>query len=416
MNYHRRNRFLFFTDSVLFMNAMTFMSVNAVITYFLANLKASTFEIGLVNALVSIGSVVSQPLFAKLVMKLTHKGKVFAKILFTQRISFLLVVAAVPLLAEAHPRLMVVTFLIGWAVFNLFVGSYGIFYMSLFAKLVAPSERGRLRGFSSGTGSVLALGSAAVCGLILNRVPYPYNYTVIFAIGVTLLLADVLMFQLMQEQEADEVAKADLNYFQYFKTIPTMFREYPGYKRIVMGFALMVAAQSALAYYTLYAVRTFQAGSSTIALFTAITGLANIAGSVIFGMLSDRIGHRQVLMAASAAGGLGSLLVVLFPGLWSVYAAFALTNMCIIGYNLSSGILILEQISRARLPMAISINSMISLCTSAIVMIGSSWLADLSFQVVFLITGLCGILGVLMIRDRHTAAAARQSSELDSST
>lgn len=416
MNYPRRNLFLFFTDNLLFMNAMTFLSVNAVITYFLATLNASTFEIGLVNALVSIGSVVSQPLFAKLVMKLTHRAKLFAKILFLQRMIFLLVVAAVPLFAETHPQLMVTLFLIGWAVFNLFVGSYAIFYMSLFAKLVAPSERGRLRGFSSGTGSILALGSAAVCGVILNRVEFPYNYTLIFAIGVALLLLDVLMFQLLNENEADEVTLVDMNFFQYFKTIPTMLQEFAGFKRMVAGFTLMVTAQSALAYYTLYAVRTYQAGSSTIALFTAITGLANIAGSLIFGILSDRIGHRQVLVAASAAGGLASLLIVLFPGMWSVYAAFALTNMCIIGYNLSSGILIVEQIPRARLPMAISINSMITLCTSSVVMIGSSWLADLSFQAVFLITGFCGIIGALMIWERSTSIATRRASEFDSST
>ncbi|TBL79028.1 MFS transporter [Paenibacillus thalictri] len=410
----RRNHFLFFMDTVLFVNAMTFLSVNAIITYFLANLQADTFEIGLVNALVSIGSFISQPLFAKLVMNLSHKAKMFAKILFIQRISFLLVVAAVPLFAESRPQLMVLVFLIGWAIFNLFVGSYNIFYMSLFAKLVTPNARGRLRGFSSGAGSVFALGSAALCGVLLTKVPFPYNYTVIFAAGVALLLLDVLMFRLMKEHEADEVAKVNFNYFQYFKAVPLMFREFPQYKRTVAGFAFIVASHSALAYYTLYAVRTFEAGSTTIALFTAITGLANIAGSVIFGIMADRIGHRHVLMAAAIAGGLGSLLIVSFHGLWSVYAAFALTNICIIGYNLSGSVFILEQIPRSRLPMAISINSMFSLCTSSVVLIGSSWVADyLSFQAVFLFTGLCGIAGFFIVRGRQPALSSQQSSHFD---
>ncbi|KIL38969.1 hypothetical protein SD70_23290 [Gordoniibacillus kamchatkensis] len=244
MNDHRRNYALLFMDTVLFVNAMTFLSVNAVITYFLATLGADTFEIGLVNALVSIGSFVSQPFFAKKVMNLSHKAKTFVKILFIQRIIFLAFVLTIPLIAESHPKLMVVLFLVCWAVFNLFVGSYGPFFMSLFAKFVAERARGRLRGFSNGAGSFLALGSSALCGVILSEVPYPYNYTLIFAIGVVLLLLDVLTFVLMKEIEPDAVTKVDFNYFQYFKAIPAMFREFKAYGRTVIGFSFTVAAQA----------------------------------------------------------------------------------------------------------------------------------------------------------------------------
>lgn len=408
MNDHRRNNLLLFMDTVLFMNAMTFLSVNAVITYFLANLGAGTFEIGLINALVSIGTFISQPFFAKKVMNLTHKAKAFVRILFIQRVIFLMFVLTIPLVAESRPKLMVVLFLVCWAVFNLFVGAYGPFFMSLFAKMVAEHARGRLRGFSSGAGSLLALGSAALCGVILSKVPYPYNYTLIFAIGVFLLLLDVLTFALMKETEPDIVTKVNFNYFQYFKMIPTMFREFKAYQRTVIGFSFTVAAQAGLAYYTLYAVRMFDASSTVIALFTGITGMANIIGSILFGIMADRIGHRHVLMMSSAAGGIACLLIIMFPSLWTVYIAFALTNLSIIGYNLSSGIQILEQIPRERLPMGISVNAMITLCVSSVVTIGSSWLADhISFDAVFLIAGLSGLVGAVIIRNEGKAAAVK---------
>jgi MFS family permease len=413
MNDHRRNYVLLFIDTLLFMNAMTFLSVNAVITYFLAHLGAGTFEIGLVNALVSIGAFVSQPFFAKKVMNLTHKAKAFVRILFTQRIIFFMFVLTIPLVAESHPKLMVVLFLVCWAVFNLFVGSYGPFFMTLFAKMVAERARGRLRGFSSGAGSLLALGSAVLCGVILSKVPYPFNYTLIFAIGVVLLLLDVLTFVLMKETEPDVVTKVDFNYFQYFKAIPTMFREFKAYQRTVIGFSFTVAAQVGLAYYTIYAVRMFEAGSTVIALFTGITGMANIIGSILFGLIADRIGHRHVLVISSAAGGLACLLIILFPSLWTVYLAFALTNLCVIGYNMSSGILILEQIPRERLPMGISVNAMVTLCVSSVVTIGSSWLADhISFDVVFLIAGLSGLIGAVIIRSggKEAATAAKAAT------
>lgn len=412
MNDRKRNYLLIFMDTVLFFNAMTFLSVNAVITLFLANMGASTLDVGLVNALVSIGAFASQPVFAKMVMNSAHKAKVFVKILFIQRITFLAFVFTIPFIAESHPKLMVMLFLVCWAIFSLFVGAYGPFYMSLFAKFVAERERGRLRGYSGGAANLLSLGSAALCGVILSKLPYPYNYTLIFTIGVVLLLLDALVFALMKEMEADEIRKVDFNYFQYFKAIPSLFREFKPFRRSVLGFSFTVAAQAGLAYYALFSVRTFQAGTAEIALFTAITGLANITGSVVFGILADKIGHRLVLVLASLSGGLASLLIVAFPSMGSVYAAFALTNLCMCGYNLCSGILIIEQIPRQRLPMGISVNAMITLIVSAIVTIGSSVLADhFSFYAVFWIAGLSGLAGaVILVRADNPRRAVQHSS------
>ncbi len=185
-----------------------------------------------------------------------------------------------------------------------------------------------------------------------------------------------------------------------------MFREHKPFKRSVIGFSFMVASQASLAYYALYSVRIYHAGSAEIALFTAITALANIVSSVVFGILSDRIGHRIMLVLSSVCGGLAGVLILVIPGLWTVYAAFALTNFCMNGYNLSSGILVIEQIPRARLPMGISINTMITLIVSSLLTIGSSFLIDqFSFLYVFVIAGLSGFAGAIILYSGSKAPA-----------
>lgn len=340
-------------------------------------------------------------------MNLTHKLAAFVKILFIQRVFFLAFVLTIPLIAESHPRLMVLLFLLCWAVFSVFVGSYGPFYMSLFAKFVAEQKRGRLRGYSGGAANVLSLGSAAACSVILKHVPYPYNYTVIFfAVGVFLLLLDVATFMSMKEGQPDEVTRVDFNYIQYFKKNPGNVSRAQAFQASVIGFSFMVASQASLAYYALYSVRIYHAGSAEIALFTAITALANIVSSVVFGILSDRIGHRIMLVLSSVCGGLAGVLILVIPGLWTVYAAFALTNFCMNGYNLSSGILVIEQIPRARLPMGISINTMITLIVSSLLTIGSSFLIDqFSFLYVFVIAGLSGFAGAIILYSGSKAPA-----------
>jgi MFS family permease len=209
---------------------------------------------------------------------------------------------------------------------------------------------------------------------------------------------DVLVFVLMKEITPDQITKVDFNYFQYFKVIPQMFSEFKSFKHTVIGFSFMITSQVGLVYYALYAVRSFQADGSDIALFTAITGLANIAGSVVFGIMADRFGHRFILILSSLLSGLAGILVIAFPGIWMVYAAFALTNLGLCGYNLSCGIYIIEQIPRERLPMGISINTMITLVVSSIITVGSSFLVDsISFSAVFLIAGLAGLLGGILL-------------------
>jgi MFS family permease len=381
-----------FTDTVLFTNAMTFLSINAVITYFLSHLGASTFEIGLANSLVSIGAFISQPIFAKKVMNLSSKLKSFVSILFLQRIIFLGFIITIPLYAASEPHTAVILFLIGWAVFSFFIGSYSPFYMSLFAKMVSQQQRGKLKGYSGGIGNLLALGSAYLIALILEHVAFPYNYTLLFSIGIAFLMLDVLVFALMRE-EPDQVTKFEINYLQYFKLIPDIFSGNKRFRRIVVSFSFMVVSQVSLAYYVLYAIRTFQADGSQIAIFTAITGIVNIMGNVIFGILSDKYGHRWILIIAAACGCLAGLLSILIPQLWIVYVAFALSNLSLCGYNLSSSILIIDSVSREKLPMYISVNMLFTLVVSSAVTVGGSFLVEhISFYTVFGMAALAGFI------------------------
>ncbi|UOF88715.1 MFS transporter [Fodinisporobacter ferrooxydans] len=397
MDAKKRNFILMFIDPIVFTIGMTFLSVNAVMTYFLSNLGASTFEIGLANALVSIGAFVSQPIFAKKVMNLPYKLKTFVKLLFAQRIFFLAFILTIPFFSVSHPHFMVMLFLICWLGFNFFVGSYGPFYMSLFVKMIAVQQRGRLKGYSGGIGNLLGLGIAYLIGILLADIKFPYNYTVVFAIGIILLLIDVFVFALMKELP-DQITKININYFQYYKSIPKNFSDNPTFKKIVIAFSFMIISQVSLAYYTLYAVRDFAANSMQIALFTGLAGLVNFLGNICFGILADKRSHRFVLIAASACGAFAGIFALTIHQLWAVFVAFALTNVCLTGYNLSNGILIIETVTKEKLPMCISINTVITLIVSSIVTIGSSFLIDtFSFSIVFLITAIAGIIGCVVL-------------------
>jgi MFS family permease len=215
----------------------------------------------------------------------------------------------------------------------------------------------------------------------------------LFSIGIVLLLLDALVFAFMRE-EPDQVVRFESNYWQYFKAIPAIFAGNRRFRGVVLAFSFMMISQVSLAYYALYAIRSFEATGAQIALFTAITGIVNIAGNIIFGIVADKYGHKRILLIAALCGGAAGLLALLVPQLWAVYAAFALSNLCLCGYNLSSGIYIIDNVQRDKLPMYISVNTLFTLVVSSVATVGGSFLVErISFGSVFGMAAAAGLIG-----------------------
>ncbi len=362
-NYSRRNYWLMFADAIIFTNAMTMLSVNVVIPYFLNTLGAGVFHVSLASAVVSIGTFVTQPIFSKMALEARSKLWTFIKLLSVQRFFFLAFVLTIPILATKAPGTTATVFLICWAIFNFFVGSYQPFYWSLFSKMIPEEKRGRLLGFSHSAGYLVSLGTSVIVSLILEKVTYPYNYTLVFALGILLLLLDNLDFCLMKEPEDMETVTG-YNYVQYLKAIPGIFKSNRQFIKLVSGYTLLVISNISLSFYTLFAIRKYSADEGQLAVFMIITACVNILGSALFGMLASRFGYRNVLIIASICGAAAGAAILGFRSIYSVFVAFALSSICSCGYQLSNSALIAEISQQRDIPVLIGVNTMITLATS----------------------------------------------------
>ena len=393
---YKRNYMLMFLDNIMFTNAMTFLSVNAVIAYYLNTLGASTLQISLSSALVSIGAFATQPIFAKKAMENQYQLGIFPKPLYIQRFVFLAYILTIPFLAESNPSLSIILFLAFWFIFSLFTGVYSPFYMSLLSKMIPHSEQGKLLGFAGAMGNIIAIGSSYLIGTILKKVSFPYNYTIIFAIGILILLLDVVDFQLMKEMP-DEITDKQMNFFEYIKDIPNILRNNTNVLKIVIGNCFIIISNVSLGYYALYAIRTYNAQAEQVALFTGIAVTVNILGSAAFGLMADRFGHKSVLKIASMLGGIAGVIVLGIPSIYAVYIAFALSTLCLNGYNLSSGVIIVHNSPKTQVPVYISANNMITLIVSSVAMVASGYIIDkVSFTPIFMVIGFAGFIGFIV--------------------
>lgn len=393
-NRQRKSNAIFIADSVLFTNAMTFLSVTAVIPFFLSSLGASTFQISLASALVSIGTVVSQPVFAKKAMSLPRKIDAFVRLLIIQRLFFLVFLVILPFLKGQSPRVTVVIFLICWGIFNFFSGCYSPFYMSVFSKMVPANQRGRILGYSGAIANVIALSASYFVSVFLKNFTYPMNFIVIFCTGVILLLVDAYVLSLLNEPPDDTITES-ISYFKYIGMIKNILKEDNRFKLMIVGYSFFAISNVNLAYYTIYAIRVYHTGANTVGFFAAITVASVTLGNFISGTIGDRYGHRIVLQTAAFCGLAASVVVICFTGIQGIYIAFALSNLSSAGFMISNGVYIIENCAKERLPVYISINAIVTLVISAVMTIAASFVIDkISFEMLFIISGIAALLAL----------------------
>ena len=390
----RRNLFLFFIDGVVFTPAMAFISITTIIPFFLEQLGASTFQIAIAASMVMICSLVTQPFFGSIASRSQKMNKTFGKILLLQRTIFLAFVLSIPVFVNTT-GLLIWLFLFFWGVFNLFAGSYAVFFTPLMLKLLPPSRRATARGIGAAVGAGLGVGAAAAISVILSRISFPYNYVLIFSLGLLFLLINAIQFYLMHEHD-DAEPRVPMGVIQYIKEIPSTVQENKAFRAMIISCTFLVVANSLLSYYTLYAIRIFSATESHIAVLSALAVVSGAAGSVGFGFLVDRRGPKMTSILTAilviSAGG-----IALFGNSLSfLFVAWVFANLANNGYLVSVNILLGEVSPSTKIPLHVGVHTIISMALSSVVLfLLAPILENVGFIMLFATVLFCGILSLL---------------------
>jgi len=390
----RHNLKVFVIDGISFMPSMAFISITAVIPFFLYQLGASTFQIALAAAMTMICGFFSQPLFGVIASHSTAMNRTFGKILLIQRLIFLLFVLLIPVFASEH-ALLVTLFLIFWAIFNIFAGSYAIFHTPLVLKLLPPDQRGAIRGMGHAIGSFIGVGMTALIPLILLRFAFPYNFMVVFACGLFFLLANALIFFLMR-QSKDAVPNEPMDVGQYIKQMPSSIRENRAFRAMILTCLFLAIANALLPYYTLYAISAFSATEAHIA---TLTGLAILFGAVAhigFGYVADRYGPRVVAILAACFTVAAGAIAFGTHSLNFLFVAWVLANISNSGFPLIVTLLLGEVSPATKLPLYVGVHTAISMALSTVVvLLLAPALEHIGFGSLFVLVLACGILSLL---------------------
>ena len=386
---------MFFIDGITYMPSMALLSISAVIPYFLSQLGATTFQIALATAITLVGALLTQPVFGVIASRSVIMNKTFGKILLLQRLLFFVFVLLIPVFAGAN-AVLINLFLIFWSVFNLFVGSYSIFFTPIIVKLLPPDKRGGTRGVGLAIGSFLGVGMSALIPLILSRIAFPYSYMVIFSLGLLFLFVNAVVFLLMR-QSKETVPNEPMDTKKYLTQMPATLLESPAFRALILTCISLAIANSLLTYYTLYAIRVFSASEAHIAAFAGLAVLSGAVAYVIFGFVIDRRGPRLVMIIVAFLITAAGALALTTDSLGLLFVAWALANIGFSGYYFSATLLMGEISPTAKLPLYMGVFSTITMAISAVVvLLLAPVLENMGFSLLFIIVLACGLLSLLI--------------------
>ena len=278
----------------------------------------------------------------------------------------------------------------------IFVGSYSVFYTSLVLKLLPPEKRGAIRGMGFAIGSAVSVGVAALIPALLGSFPFPYNYMLIFSLGILILIFDGILFLFMREFD-DAEPRVPMNLAQYLKEMPSSVRDNAAFRAMIITCTFLVVANSLLSYYTLYAIRVFSATETHIAALSALAVISASVGFVVFGSLMDRYGPKTTSIIAACLIISAGAVALYTHSLNFLFVAWVLANL---GSNCSGVtiILLLGDVSPpGKVPLCVGVYTAISLAlSSAVVLLLAPALDMLGFTVLFATVLICGVLSLLI--------------------
>jgi MFS family permease len=238
-----------------------------------------------------------------------------------------------------------------------FTGMQGVTFSFLVSKVIPVEKRGSLGGFRNALANVAAMGAGVIGGYLVKHDVFGNGYACVFLVSFTLASGGLLAMLMVREPESPEV-KPQQKFSERLRELPALLLSDADYRAYVVARAIGAGGRMALPYYFVYADQQAELPAAGIGYVHAAYVAGQAGATVLWGLLGDRGGFRNVL-ALSLIAWSGSTAALMYGhGLYAVLLAFVGIGAGQAGFELSCTNLVLEFGQRQDLPMRIALAQM----------------------------------------------------------
>jgi MFS family permease len=379
---YRWNFSISLLDNTAFWFGISFISSSTIVPLFISKLTASPLPIGLAAMIAQGGWFLPQLFTANVVERLPRKKPVVVNIgLFLERLPVWVLILA-PLVATRSPALALLIFLVGYAWRGLGGGTVAIAWQDLIARCFPIDRRGRLFGLGNFSGAIVGAAGAGLSTWFLQHLAFPTSFVYMFAIAAAALsLSWLFMAQTREPAQPSRLPRQ--SHREFLSRLPGIVRHDHNFRRFLVARSLIALGGMGLGFVTVSAIQRWQVPDGTVGLYTAAYWVGQTIGTLAFGFLADRFGHKLCLELGTLAAVFGYALVLLTPSPIWMPVVFVLLGISL-GAMLVSGILVsLEFSEPERRPTYAGLaNTIVGLSNMGAPLLGA-WLASASYGWVF---------------------------------
>ena len=388
---------------ILYLGGEAFYNPDTVLPIFLDHFSKSKMLIGLSSTLIGrlggIMSVFPQLLVANRIENKTHKKPLLKFAITVRALSWGLLAFTTYIFNNTYPNLTILFLFITLILHTFMGGIAAIPFYDIWGKSLPSNLRGRFFGYRQLWGGILAIGSGLIVKNILgnNAIKFPYNFALLFFLAFIFLSISYIALGSVKEP-TEKVYKKQLPFKDFLKKAFLIIKKNSDYKKFIMVEILTGAGGIALPFYILYLKNILGISLGTIGILLSAQMLGSVLSNVLWAHLSDFVGNKKVIQISTFAGLMVPVVALMtqFKNELLYILLFATIGFFIAGRTIGKTNYLLDIAPSKDRPIYISLTGTLLFPVSLFPLIGGLIIQYVSYNTLFVITGIPILLGFLL--------------------
>ena len=388
---------------ILYLGGEAFYNPDTVLPIFLDHFSKSKMLIGLSSTLIGrlggIMSVFPQLLVANRIENKTHKKPLLKFAITVRALSWGLLAFTTYIFNNTYPNLTILFLFITLILHTFMGGIAAIPFYDIWGKSLPSNLRGRFFGYRQLWGGILAIGSGLIVKNILgnNAIKFPYNFALLFFLAFIFLSISYIALGSVKEP-TEKVYKKQLPFKDFLKKAFLIIKKNSDYKKFIMVEILAGAGGLALPFYILYLKNILGISLGTIGILLSAQMLGSVLSNVLWAHLSDFVGNKKVIQISTFAGLMVPVVALMtqFKNELLYLLLFATIGFFIAGRTIGKTNYLLDIAPSKDRPIYISLTGTLLFPVSLFPLIGGLIIQYVSYNTLFVITGIPILLGFLL--------------------
>jgi MFS family permease len=379
-------------DGALFAFALSVVSRATVLPVFVQRIGGENTAIALIPVLWFAGFNLPQLFVANLAERASPKKPLLLITGLGQRLPWLLI-ALLTLFVLADVSVGVALALsLGTLLLAAVGGSINLpVWFELISKITPVRLRGRLFGLRVLLGAALGIFGGWIAEVTLASNQGLNGFAYLFGMAFALMMLSYIVLVLLREQNGD-VTDSVVPPQRILVRLGSVIRTERNFRNYLVAQTLLILATLAEAFIAVDAMGALSLDESYAGRFTIVLMSGIMAGSVIFGFLADRFGHRVNLIASALSMAAAGFSALAATEIWHYHLAFVGVAFAVALQNISRLTIVAELCGERDRPTYVAIANVVT-APFLVVGLGLGWMADtLGYESVFLLSSLLALL------------------------